>query len=163
MCIRDSSGGRAYLEDDDDGEISNVGEAFDEAWIENQREFSCNVVRALIKHSGSPIVMYGIFFQFCIGAEMYRIFDMPLNGAYSKKQMDKLQDYLCSIQWYFAEKEDTSTQLVIASQSSDKEGQTISGILIQDGEVKPFDYISAADFLAIMDLEMCIRDRSYIS
>lgn len=152
-ALVDLSGGRAYLEDDDDGEISNVGEAFDEAWIENQREFSCNVVRALIKHSGNPIVMYGMFFKFCIGAEMYRIFDMPLNGSYSKKQMDKLQDYLCSIQWDFAEKEDTSTQLVIASQSSDKEGQTISGILIQDGEVKPFDYISAADFLAIMDLD----------
>lgn len=152
-ALVDLTEGRAYLEDDDDSEISNIGEDFDEAWIEGQREFSCNVVRALIKHSGSPIVMYGMFFKFCIGAEMYRIFDMPLNGAYSKKQMDKLQNYLCSIQWYFAEKEDTSTQLVIASHSSDEEKLTISGILIQDGAVKPFDYISEASLLAIMDLD----------
>ena len=152
-ALVDLTGGRAYLEDDDDGEISNIGEAFDEAWIENQREFSFNVTRALIRHSGHTIVMYGMFLPFCIGAEMYRRFDIPLNGAYSKEQMDNLQDYLCSIQWYFARKEDTSTQLAIASKSSDKEKQTISGIFIQDGEVKPFDYISEADLLTIADMD----------
>lgn len=152
-ALVDLTGGRAYLEDDDDSEISNIGEAFDEAWIADQREFSCNVLRAQIKHSGHSFVMYGMFFPFCIGAKMYRRFDMPLNGAYSKKQMDKLQDYLCSTQWYFVEKEDTSTQLAIASKSSDKEGLTISEIFIQDGEVNPFDYISVGDLLAIADMD----------
>ena len=35
-ALVDLTGGRAYLEDGDDSEISNIGEAFDEAWIEGQ-------------------------------------------------------------------------------------------------------------------------------
>lgn len=153
QALIDLTGGRAYLEDDGDDEISDVRKNFDEAWIDEQREASFRVTRALTKHSGHPVMMYGLFCRFCIGAEMYRRFGISLTGDCSREQMDKLQDYLCSVQWYFANKKDTSTQLVVAPESSNEEGLTISGIFVKDGVVKPFDYISEANLLGIIDMD----------
>lgn len=158
-ALIDLTEGRAYLENDDDCEIIDVRKSFDEVWIEKERESSLCVTRALTKHSGHPIVMYGMFSKFCVGAEMYRRFEIPLTGDYSRAQMDKLQDYLCSVQWYFANKKDTSTQLVVAPQSSDEGGLTISAILIKDGAVESFDYISEAQLLGIIDMD----DQAYSS
>ncbi|MDO4707889.1 hypothetical protein [Porphyromonas sp.] len=148
------TGGRAYLENDDENEITNPLQSFDDCWIQQQRESDFSVMRLMTNHSGSPMVMFGLFFKFCVGARLYQRFGIPMTGDYKRERVDELQDYLLGLQWYLANSQDTSSQLVVAPEAGDADNQlTISAIYINGGKVDPFDYISEASLFGMIDMD----------
>lgn len=153
QVIMDLTGGKAYFEDDDESEITKVAETLDDKWIEEQRKSSLNITRTLTKFSGAQIEMFGMFTTFCLGAQMYQRLGIPLAGEYQKEWMDTLQKYLCTSQWRFSDCKDTSSSLVFRSKSSNETDLTLSIISIEKNAVKPFDYISAASLLGIVDFD----------
>ena len=84
---------------------------------------------------------------------MYQRFGIPLVGEYQKEWMDTLQKHLCTSQWRFSDCKDTSSSLVLSSKSSNETDLTLSIISIEKNVVKPFDYISAASLLGIVDFD----------
>lgn len=148
------TGGKAYEEEDDECVIEDPLRRFDDEWIEEQRESSFMINKVMsIKH-GDRIKMFGLFASFCVGPKMFEGFEIDFNSGYRKTNMDNLQNYLVNMQWFLADKEDTSTRMVMPSPSGDEEkGLTISAIYIKNGKVAEFDYISDASLLAIFDLD----------
>lgn len=153
-ALMKTTGDKAYLEDDEEEEITAPFETFNDEWIELQHKSSLNVTRALISHSGQHIVMYGLFCSFCLGPHLYSGFDIPLTGDYEKENANKLLNHLCDMQWFCANLEDTHTRMVIPSPiGKAEEGLSISMICVKDGKVDNFDYISEASLFGIMDMD----------
>jgi hypothetical protein len=152
-ALKDLTGCDAFEEDDDECKIENPLEHYNDKWIQQQHESNLAVTKALIKHEGCPVVFYGLFFHFCIGPKLLEDFNISLTEDYKKKKMDKLLDYLCSIQWHFANLKDTSMDMVIPAPNGDGNPLSISAIMIKDGQVEPFDYISEASLFVMLDLD----------
>lgn len=152
--LMEITGDKAYLENNEEEEITAPFEIFNDEWIELQHKSSLNVTRALINRSGQHIVMYGLFCPFCLGPNLYSGFDIPLAGDYENENVERLMEYLCDMQWFCAGLEDTSTRMIISSPTGEaKDGLSMSMICIEDGEVGKFDYISEASLLGIMDMD----------
>lgn len=150
--IMQLTGAKAYLEDE--GEVIAPLSAFNDEWIEREQEAGFDAARALVKHTGLHIVMYGLFCKFCLGAHLFESFDIPLSDDVDKEDVDSLFDNLCSMQWDSVNWKDTSTRMVMPSSDGDVEnGLTISAICIRNGQVDEFDYISEADLLGIIDMD----------
>lgn len=145
--------GKAYLENEEEAEITDVAKTFDDAWIAEQQLSCLDATRALTRDTGHPVVMDGLYLKICLGAQMYKHFDIPLRGIYPKERLDELLDYLCSVQWYFAGKEGTGTKLRISGGPADKEELSISGICIYNGEIEPFDFVEEASLLGLIDMD----------
>ena len=148
------TGGKAYYEDDDEDEITDPLERFNADWIESERMSGLNVHRIFSLRYGHVITIYGLFTEICIGPRLLKGFDIALDAEDSIEDVDRLQNYLISLQWYLAGKTDTSTHMVMPDPNNpDSPGKTISMISISKGKVTDFDYISNADILGIMDLD----------
>lgn len=146
------TGDRAYLEDDDDEEITDPFKTFDDEWIDSQHESDFGVTRILINHSGEHIVMYGLFCQFCLGPKLFSEFG--ITDDYEKANAECLLTHLCDMQWLCENLEDTHTRMVISSPTGDAdEGLTLSLISIENGRVNKFDYISEANLFGIIDMD----------
>ena len=145
--------GEAFEEDDDEGKVENPLDLYGDTWIKQQHESNLSVTKALVKHEGCPVVFYGLFCHYCVGAKLLEGFKITLTEDYNEKKMEKLLDYLCSVQWHFANLEDTSTRMVIPSPNDEDNPLSISAIMIKNGEIAPFDYISEASLFAICDLD----------
>lgn len=143
--------GRAYYEDDDEGEITNLFETLNEDWISRQYKSGFDFIQFGIRH-GHEITLYGLFCNICVGPKLYQDFGIPLSGECDSDNMDKLMEHLCFIQWHSVNWEDTSTRMVLSSPSGDKK-LTISMICIKEGKVTEFDYISEASLLSLMDMD----------
>ena len=152
-ALMELTGDKAYIEDDDEDELVDALKTFDDEWIERERESSFMVTKALTRHSGSPVVLYGMFCKMCVGPKLYSGFDIDLDADYNKNDFDELQNYLCSVQWHFANLDDTSTRMMIPDPEEEGKGLTISALMIKGSEIKPFDYISEASLFAIFDLD----------
>ena len=123
---------------------------FGDEWIKSQLESSLSVTCALIKYNGKPIIMDGIFFPFCFGPILARDFDIDLSDPYIE-DLNVIQDYLSRLQWKYADKESTSSRLALQNPNEEERPLSISIIYAEDGKVKPFDYVSYADVLCLMD------------
>lgn len=137
-------------ENDEEEVISDAKEYFSDEWIKCQLESSFKVMCSLIKYNGKPIIMDGIFFPFCFGPILTRDFDIDLSDPYTE-DINDIQDYLSGLQWKFADKENTSSRLALQNPNDEERPLSISLIYAEDGKVKPFDYISYADVLCLMD------------
>lgn len=149
--LMELTGGNAFEEDDDECEVDNPMDRYGAKWIQLQHETSFNCTRAMTNHVGCPAVFFGLFCRFCVGPIMFEGFD--LSRKYSKRKMDKLLKYLSSVQWHFVNLEDTSTRMVIPAPDDDCRDLTISAIMMKNGKVAEFDYISEASLFAICDLD----------
>ena len=144
---------QGLYENDEDEKISNPKEYFSDKWIQEQIESSLRVTSALIRYKGKPIIMDGLFFPFCVGpriAEHFDIiqFDSDINNMYS------LQEYLVGLQWKYVDKENTSSNLRMPNPEDEEERPlTVSVIYAKGGEIKPFDFVSYADVVCLMDLD----------
>ena len=147
------TGGEAYEDDDDESKVNNPMEQFGDKWIQIQHESSLSVTKALAKHAGCPVVFFGLFCHFCVGPKLLDGFNINFGEKYKKGKMKRLLDYLCSVQWHFANLEDTSTRLVIPSPNNDGRDLTISAIMINNDKVVDFDYISEASLFSIFDMD----------
>ena len=127
---------------------------FGDKWIDNQRKSDFKMTHALVMQSGETLVMDGLFSKICIGPKLFNGFDIPAVGRYSKKRLDALQDYLCYMQSVCSDLTDTDTNMVMDSPDDDPDKDlSISLIVIDEGKVKEFDYISEADLLGILDAD----------
>ena len=147
------TGGEAFEEDDDDSMVDNPLEKYGDKWIKLQHESSLSVTKALVKHAGCPVVFWGLFCQYCIGPKLLDGFNISLTEKYKKGKMERLLNYLRSVQWHFANLKDTSTQMAIHSPNDEDEDLTISAIYIENGKVSEFDYISEASLFSIFDMD----------
>ena len=148
------TGGKAFLENADEDEITDPFETFHEEWIKNEVKSAFNIVRVLIGHNGHQVVMFGLFCKFCLGACFFQNFDIPMKGDIDKEVMNRFMDYLCMMQWRCADLKDTSTRMVVPAPDGDSEKcLTISMIVIEEGKVRDFDYISEANLLGILDTD----------
>lgn len=147
------TGGRAYIEDEDEDEVTSPKATFDKEWMKSQYDSGFDCVRLLVGH-GHHITMSGLFCDICVGPRILRDFGIPTSGTYDRHDRDILMDHLCAIQWQLASKKDTATHMVMQSPTGDsKQNLTMSMISISDGKVSDFDYISMADVLTIIDLD----------
>ena len=144
------TGENPLYEDNEEEVISDPKEFFGDKWIKSQRESSLSVMCALIKYNGKPIIMDGIFFPFCFGPILARDFDIDLSDPYIE-DLNVIQDYLSGLQWKYADKESTSSRLALQNPNDEERPLSISLIYAEDGKVKPFDYVSYADVLCLMD------------
>lgn len=145
------TGSKALYDNDDEYEITNPKEYLSEDWINEQLDSSCKINCALVKHFGKPIIMDGLFMPICFGPIMAKSFDLDLSNP-SMENFLSIQDYLSSLQWHFSDKEDTSTRLAMPNPTNkDDEPLHISLIYAENGKVTPFDYVSYADVLGLMD------------
>ena len=153
--LMDLTGAKAFYEDDDECEIADPMERFDEAWIEGELESSLNACRALNRHFGAPVVMRGLFMDFCVGTLLYLAFGIALQGEYEKDKMDKLLNHLITCQWYLhiEDKQDTSSRLKISDKNGKGRPLSLSLITIRGNKVQEFDYISYADLFGLIDMD----------
>lgn len=143
----------AFFEDEDENEVTNPLSEFGKEWIDRELKSGFNVNCALMKGYGKPVIMYGLFHEFCFGPVLANSFHIDLN-CNSTEGMDEMLDYLTDIQWTFADKEDTSTRLAIENPyGEDEKSLSVSLIAAKNKRVKDFDLISYADVVAMMDEE----------
>ena len=152
-AMMELTGGDAYEEDDDESKVDNPFEEYGDKWIKLQLESSLSVTKALVKHAGCQVVFYGLFCHFCVGPKLLDGFNISLTEKYKKGKMDRLLNYLRSVQWHFANLEDTSTRMAIPAPNGEDHPLTISAIMIKNGKVADFDYISEASLFSIFDLD----------
>ena len=58
------TGGRAFVEDDDDEELTDALATFTDDWMHDEQVASIDVVRALVRHRGEPVGMVGLISDF---------------------------------------------------------------------------------------------------
>lgn len=145
------TGSKAYYENDEEHEIVNPHEELGGKWIEEQLEESIRVNCALVKYYGKAIVMDGLFLPFCFGPHMAEDFEIDLSNP-TKEDIENIQEYLTSIQWSFSQKEGTQIQYVFPQDfGGDDMVLKASVISAKKGKVQPFDYVSYADLVMLMD------------
>ena len=153
QVVMQITGGKAYSDDDDKFEIVNPLNIFNNDWITSEYEAGFSTVHILSGY-GHKVTMFGLFGKICVGPKLYQSFNIPLNEAYDKDDMNKLMEHLCSIQWSCMNLKDTSTHMVLPPPSSEQDNAlSLSLISIKDGKVNEFGYISEADLLAIIDMD----------
>lgn len=143
-----------YTEDDE--MVTDPYHTFSDEWIKGQMESSWNTISILAKHSGSAIVMYGLFQPFCVGPRLLKSFGVSLYGDYDDEKTcyDKLTAYLVKIQWWLSKAKDTHSRLALPKPDDpDAELSAISLIAMKDNKYNTFDFVSYAPFLAITNLE----------
>ena len=145
------SGGKAYFEDDEADECFAPIERFGLEWINEQINISLRMNSVLVKHRGSPIVMDGLFASFCFGPSLIQSFDENDLGTEACKT---IQSNLTNIQWFLADKKDTSTRMAITHPEEENERPlSVSMISVKDGKVSEFDYVSYADLFCMMNFD----------
>lgn len=151
--MKSLTGAKALLDGDDEQEIINPREYFDEAWMDEQLDSSMRMNCVLVRHFGSPVIMDGLILSICFGPFIADEFELDLSNP-DKEAFEDLQGYLTNLQWRFADKKDTSTHLAMPNpDDKDDRSLSISMIYAKDGKVEPFDYVSYADLLGLMDMD----------
>ena len=151
--IMQMSDGRAFLEDDDDSEVLDPLKSFGETWGYEQMDNSAQTLGAMIRHSGTPVVLFGLFSPYCFGPRIAEEFELDLSKPSWYAILDLL-DYFTVMQWKTSQIKDTSSQLTIQNPNdSDDNMLNVSLISAHNGKVDDFDYISYADLVGLMDAD----------
>ncbi|MBR1544121.1 MAG: hypothetical protein IJ626_04425, partial [Muribaculaceae bacterium] len=144
---------QCLYEDDEEQPITNPKDFFDAKWIDEQIESSLITTSGLIRYSGKPIIMDGMFFPFCVGPRMAKSYNLHLKEP-CMGDMERIQYYLTAIQWGYSDKESTSSRLVMPNPDDESERPlSLSIIYAEGGKVKPFDFVSYADVVCLMNLD----------
>ena len=147
------TGGKAYYEDDDDDECIDPIERFGTEWMDEQLDASIRINSILIKHNGSPITMNGLFASFCLGPRLLKSHKFNYDDP-SVEKCKAIQEDLVNIQWFLANKKDTSTRMLIQHPEEENERPlSVSVISVKEGKVCEFDYVSYADLFCMMNLD----------
>ena len=141
-----------YYEGDEDYPIDNPEEFFSDEWMKEQLHSSIFVHCALIRHTGHPITMYGLFMPIVFGPRLAKHFNIDLKAP-DTEALTNMQEYLTQLQWVFKDKKGTSSRLVLANPNDEERGLSVSIITARDGKVEPFDIVTHADVACLMDLD----------
>ena len=154
IVLKETTEGKAYLDNEDDELIDDPIARFNDEWIEETMENDVNLYVILSSAYGSPVIIDGMFLKLCIGPKLFNEFDIPLKGKPTKENIENLYKYLCSVQWYFANLKDTSSRMMLNDPADpEKQPLSISYISIKGGKVSDFDYISEADVFSFIDMD----------
>lgn len=151
-AIMDISGDRAYLEDEDDDEITDPIKMFDDKWIAQEMKSGFETCKSLVNEYGSTVIMDGLFLKMCIGPLLFWDFNVPPTGSTHPLYVNDVIEHLAFIQWEFYNKTGTQTSMKIQSKDG-AESKSISYIYVKDGKVSEFDYISFAQLVGIVDFD----------
>lgn len=133
--------------------VTNPYESFGQRWIESQKESSRNVICAMVRHTGSEIVMSGMFFPFCIGINILREFGVALKKP-SKKSFGELLNYFVHIQWHYRDAETTSSNLYIRNPNNNSDRPLgISLISIENNQLNDFEIVTHSDLVGFVDMD----------
>lgn len=94
------TGGRAFVEGDDDEELTNALATFTDDWMHDEQVASIDMVRACVRHSGEPVGMFGLIADFYMGAKFFQGLGISLIGDIQQEELEDVYDYLCTMQWY---------------------------------------------------------------
>lgn len=144
------SGGKAYEEFDEETPLKDPKDAIKD--IDSDIMSSWSMIRILVRTSGTPVIMDGLFLPYCVGASILE----DKISLYAEHEDDKeafewFMKYFTLMQWAHAYAENTLTQLVVKAPNNEQLG--ISAIVIENNQVKPFDYIAYAPLVGFFDLD----------
>lgn len=142
-----------FVPEDENPTHKNAEEFYDKDWIERQRESDFSAVKSMVSYSGETLVFPGIFVPFCLGPRFLADMDVDIYGEYKAEEANKLEKYLCVMQWVLDDKMDTSSNMTVADPNVAGRRKSISLLSIKNGEVEDFDYISYADLFCVADLD----------
>lgn len=134
--------------------IEDPFDKYDDDWIERERGKSFYEIRSLMKFTGKPVIIDGLFGRICLGVRMFNSFDILIDGPYDREKVDNLQEYLSSIQGALEYWKGTKSDFY-KFQTTDNNNPplSVSQISVKDGKVNDFDYISEADLLKLVDFD----------
>ena len=151
VIMQELTGELGYTENEE--RIESPHEMFNEEWLENEFYSAYRLLRILVKHADSAIVMQGMFESFCVGPKMLIDNDISLylSSDDDKDKWERLICYLTIIQWKLADLKSTHSQLALCDSKGDKHAMSI--IYIKDNQVLDFDYISYAPLMGFVNLD----------
>ncbi len=152
ICIL--SGAKAM---DEDGELISVPlDCFGFEWMEQQMKSGWSTVQAMVRYSGSAVIMSGMFMPFCVGPTVLQSRErVNLYASYEENVdgFDWLTRYFTLMQWSLADGKDTSSQLALENPNDENNPFKMSLITIKDNQVSKFDYVSYAQLMNLTNLD----------
>ena len=148
--------GSVFTEDNE--HIDNIGDFFDDAWIEHQMRGDCNLLYALFRPSGEAIILYGLFAPICLGFQTLSIEGNDMWNPDFEKYKSML-NYLSLIQFAVSDVEFAPHNLVIKNKENDTEEKGMTAIHISNNQVSQFDFVPFNPLVAFIDED---RKRSIV-
>ena len=148
--------GSVFTEDNE--HIDNIGDFFDDAWIELQMRGDCNLLYALFRPSGEAIILYGLFAPICLGFQTLSIEGNDMWNPDFEKYKSML-NYLSLIQFAVSDVEFAPHNLVIKNKENDTEEKGMTAIHISNNQVSQFDFVPFNPLVAFIDED---RKRSIV-
>lgn len=148
--------GSVFTEDNE--HIDNIGDFFDDAWIEHQMRGDCNLLYALFRPSGEAIILYGLFAPICLGFQTLSIEGNDMWNPDFEKYKSML-NYLSLIQFAVSDVEFAPHNLVIKNKENDTEEKGMTVIHISNNQVSQFDFVPFNPLVAFIDED---RKRSIV-
>ena len=148
--------GSVFTEDNE--HIDNIGDFFDDAWIEHQMRGDCNLLYALFRPSGEAIILYGLFAPICLGFQTLSIEGNEMWNPDFEKYKSML-NYLSLIQFAVSDVEFAPHNLVIKNKENDTEEKGMTAIHISNNQVSQFDFVPFNPLVAFIDED---RKRSIV-
>lgn len=148
--------GSVFTEDNE--HIDNIGDFFDDAWIEHQMRGDCNLLYALFQPSGEAIILYGLFAPICLGFQTLSIEGNDMWNPDFEKYKSML-NYLSLIQFAVSDVEFAPHNLVIKNKENDTEEKGMTAIHISNNQVSQFDFVPFNPLVAFIDED---RKRSIV-
>ena len=139
--------------------IVNPYESYGEKWVDFQLDSSRNIISTMVNHTGSEIVMTGMFFPFCIGINLLREFQGSAKKP-SKEAFGELLDYLVHLQWSYSDAETTRSMLRIQNPNDENDRPLgISLIAIENNQLNNFQIVTHDDLVGFVDMD---RDKTVL-
>ena len=148
--------GSVFTEDNE--HIDNIGDFFDDAWIEHQMRGDCILLYALFRPSGEAIILYGLFAPICLGFQTLSIEGNDMWNPDFEKYKSML-NYLSLIQFAVSDVEFAPHNLVIKNKENDTEEKGMTAIHISNNQVSQFDFVPFNPLVAFIDED---RKRSIV-
>lgn len=148
------SGGNAI--DENDEPINNPMEYFGYEWMEQQTKAGWSAIQAMVRYSGSTVIMNGLFLPFCVGPKLLLSRDkVKIYASYEENAngFDWLTRYFTLMQWSLADAKDTSSRLALENPEDKGNPLGMSLIAIKDNQVSEFDYVSHAPLMNLTNLD----------
>lgn len=138
---------------EDEIAIDNPYETYGKKWVDAQMNSSRKMLCAMVRDSGTEVVMSGLFFPFCIGINILHEFGVELQKP-NKKSFGELLDYFVHIQWNFHAAETTQSRLCVKNPNDDGDRPLgISLISIENSRLNDFEIVTYDDLVGFVDMD----------
>ena len=138
--------------------VDNIGEFFDDAWIEHQMRSDCSFLYTLFRPSGEAIILLGLFAPICLGFQTLSIEGNDMWNPDFEKYKSMLE-YLSLIQFAISDAEFAPHNLLVRNEENDAEEMGMTAIRISNNQVSQFDFVPFNPLVAFIDED---RKRSIV-